>query len=168
MKYFAYGSNMFLSRIRERTPSAKLLTTGILFEHKLIFHKSSYDGSGKCDACQTDKYYDHIYGVVYEIPKSEKQELDLAEGLDIGYEEKKVSIFIESKKTIIEAITYYATEIDASLKPYHWYKNFVLAGAIENNLPDEYVDFIQKTPSLDDPDVKRAEINAAILSKSKN
>ena len=165
MRYFSYGSNMLLSRFRERTPSAKLLTTGILFEHKLMFHKSSYDGSGKCDAYQTDNDYDYLYGVIYEIPKSEKQELDIAEGLGVGYEEKNVSIYVESKKTIIEAITYYATEIESSLNPYRWYKEYVLHGAIENGMPDEYIDFIRKVPSVEDPDSKRVEVNQKILAK---
>lgn len=159
---------MLFSRLRERTPSAKLLTTGILFEHKLMFHKSSFDGSGKCDAYQTDKDYDHLYGVIYEVPKSEKQELDLAEGLGVGYEEKTVSVFVESKKTIIEAITYYATEIDDSLKPYHWYKNFVLQGAIDNGLPEEYIDTLRHIESNDDLDEKRTALNEKILLGSNN
>lgn len=166
VKYYAYGSNMLLSRLRERTPSAKLLTTGMLFEHQLMFHKSSYDGSGKCDAYKTDKDCDYLYGVIYEIPKSEKQELDIAEGLGIGYEEKTVSIYVESKKIIIEAVTYYATEIESSLKPYHWYKSFVLQGAIENALPEEYIDSIRKIESIDDLDIKRTALNEKILYNS--
>lgn len=168
MKYFAYGSNMLLSRLRERTPSAKLLSTGILFEHKLIFHKISYDGSGKCDAYQTNNDCDHLYGVIYEIPKHEKYNLDIAEGLGLGYEEKNVSIYVNSKKTIVDAITYYATEIHASLKPYCWYKNFVVQGAIENCLPEEYIDTLRNAESIKDSDIKRTIFNENIINGSIN
>lgn len=165
MKYFAYGSNMLLTRLRERVPSAKVMSIGILFEHRLQFHKVSHDGSGKCDAFQTDKDYDYIHGVIFDIPKKEKNELDMAEGLGVGYEEKMVDIFVESDKTIVTAFTYYATDIDDNLSPYHWYKDFVLQGAIENRLPEEYIDLIRKTSSLDDPDTKREALNKNILSK---
>jgi gamma-glutamylcyclotransferase len=50
MYYFAYGSNMSLSRLRERVPSAEAVGCFSLNGHDLRFHKLSKDGSGKCDA----------------------------------------------------------------------------------------------------------------------
>ena len=163
MKYFAYGSNLLLSRLRERTPSAKVIAKGMLFDHKLMFHKKSHDGSGKCDAFQIDNSSDSIYGVIYEIHESDKCELDIEEGLGFGYEEKEVSIYVDSPKTLVDAFTYYATDIETNLSPYHWYKDFVLHGAIENNLPEEYIEMIRKVSSIDDADVKRTQYNQNIL-----
>ena len=39
VKYFAYGSNMSLVRLRERVPSAERLGVFILAEYQLRFHK---------------------------------------------------------------------------------------------------------------------------------
>ncbi len=48
MKYFAYGSNMSLARLKGRVPSAKRLGMFCLRNHQLAFHKiSKKDGSAK-------------------------------------------------------------------------------------------------------------------------
>jgi hypothetical protein len=39
---------------------------------------------------------------------------------------------------LVTAVMYYATDKDASLRPYHWYKALVIAGAREHGLPVGY------------------------------
>jgi hypothetical protein len=53
MLYFAYGSNMSVSRLVARTPSAQPLGRCALRGHQLRFHKVGGDGSAKCDAFHT-------------------------------------------------------------------------------------------------------------------
>ena len=89
--------------------------------------------------------------MVFEILISDKHILDQYEGLGNGYEEKTVSIILPDGEAI-EAATYYATHIDASLKPYHWYKEHVLRGAREHALPSEHIAAIEAIPSIADPD----------------
>lgn len=165
MKYFAYGSNLLSGRINERVPSAVVHSKGHLRKYKLMFHKVSVDGSGKCDVFLTNDDNDVTYGIIFEIPEDEKVNLDKAEGLGYGYDEKIVSIFSEKDKIEIEAVTYFATNINSELEPYHWYKNFVLEGAVENNLPEHHVEFIRNIQSIDDLDKERARLNEAILTK---
>ena len=150
MKYYAYGSNMLLARLSKRVPSAKALSIGTLVGHKLMWHKVSSDGSGKCDAYQTNNENDILYGVIFKMDENDKPSLDRAEGLGYGYEQKMVSVHSENDGKEIEAITYYATNIKDGLQPYHWYKNFVLEGAIENALPEEYVEIIRNVESMND------------------
>ena len=57
---------------------------------------------------------------------------------------------------------YYATDIDPSLRPYHWYKRHVLIGARENNLPAEYIEHIEAIEAIDDPDKQRCSREIAI------
>ncbi len=64
MKYFAYGSNMSISRLRERVPSAVRLGIFFLEGHRLCFHKASEDGSAKCDAYQTNNPNDEVIGAL--------------------------------------------------------------------------------------------------------
>ena len=148
--YFAYGSNMSTPRIQRRVESVTVLSTGHLPEHVLRFHKRSVDGSAKCDIEHTQHPDDKVYGVIFEIHTSEKAVLDQYEGLGNGYEEKCVSTYLPDGR-VIAATTYYATHIDASLQPYHWYKEHVLRGAREHALPDEHIAAIEAIGSIADP-----------------
>ena len=139
MHYFAYGSNMSLSRLKKRVPSANPLGCHRLNKHDLRFHKTSKDGSGKCDAYFTSNPDDVVYGALFEIDPVEKTVLDKAEGLGHGYDQKEV-IVIADDGSLIKAVTYIASNIDDTLKPYSWYVNHVLVGAYETSLPAEYIE----------------------------
>jgi cation transport regulator ChaC len=163
MLYFSYGSNMSIERLRDRVPTATFVTIATLYKHDLRFHKKSKDGSGKCDAHETENNEHNVIGVVFEISESEKPELDRKEGLGYGYEEKLVELTTHSGE-IIKALTYYATIIDPALKPYHWYKHHVLTGAKENGLPEDYVNRIGNIGSISDPKLERHESEMAIYA----
>jgi hypothetical protein len=153
---------MSSKRLKARVPSAITIGTGVLQEHRLVFHKiSKKDGSGKCDVIKSEP--DDVIGVLFEIDRAEKSTLDKAEGLNNGYDEKAVKIKLESGATV-SAITYFATNIDASLKPYTWYLRHVLEGAGEAQLPGDYVKSIMETPAIEDTDKKREADELAIYS----
>ena len=154
MLYFSYGSNMSSRRLLERAPSAIFFSIATLKEHRLRFHKKSRDGSGKCDAEYTANPDDCVMGVVFMMSASDKKELDRKECLGFGYKEKTVTVMLENGDRI-EAATYCAVETDATLNPYNWYKEHVLRGAKENNLPHDYISIIEKVESLPDPDMGR-------------
>jgi len=161
MLYFSYGSNMSSKRISERVPSAKFVAVSTLFQHELKFHKIGKDGSAKCDARETNNPDHFVVGVVFDIHVSEKYLLDQKEGLGFGYEEKPVLLVSGTGKTI-EATTYYATDINSNLKPYHWYKEHVMRGANEHGLPDTYIQNIANIVSIDDPNLTREETELII------
>ncbi len=138
-------------RIKHRVESATAVSIARLHGHILRFHKKSIDGSAKCDIDQTSNPDDIVHGVVYELLASEKPALDRYEGLGKGYDEKLVSLILPDDKPLC-ATTYFATHIDASLSPYHWYKEHVIRGAREHALPDEHIAFIESIPSVPDPD----------------
>ena len=123
--------------------------------HELRFHKVSHkDGSAKCDVNETGVSEHIVYGVVFHISEHEKPELDRKEGLGYGYEEKDVLIKLKNGSDI-EAFTYYATNIDPALKPFDWYKEHVLRGAWENELPQDYIRIIDTIDFDKDPDKER-------------
>lgn len=161
MLYFAYGSNLSTARIKQRLPSAELVTMGFLTAHLLCFHKVGMDGSGKCDAFHTGNERDCVLGAVYRIDAECKIILDKVEGLGRGYNEKNVTVFNERGQKI-EALTYYATNINHHVKPYHWYKGHVLIGAREHDFPDEYIQMFISVDSIDDSDKEREERELAI------
>jgi len=162
--YFSYGSNMSVRRLRRRVPSAQAKGPAVLTGHQLRFHKKSRDGSAKLDTFATDRPQDRVIGVLFEIDKTEKKLLDAEEGVGRGYEEKTVTVENAQGKTV-RAFTYYATDIDASLKPYHWYKEHALRGARENGLPEDYVQMIESAESVDDQNPSRREDELSIYER---
>ncbi len=65
-----------------------------------------------------------------------------------------------------KVLTYLATpdHIDDSLKPYGWYKDFVIAGATEHGLPPEYIsEYIQSVEAIKDPNSTRDKRERSVL-----
>jgi hypothetical protein len=168
--YFSYGSNMSARRLLARAPSAIFVSIATLQEHRLRFHKKSKDGSGKCDAEHTADQDDCVLGCVFAMSAADKEELDRKECQGFGYIEKTVTVTLKNGKRL-KASTYCApqggikknaVETDTDLIPYSWYKEHVLRGALENNLPHGYISIIEKVESLSDPDMDRHEQELSI------
>jgi len=155
--YFAYGSNMSETWLKWRAPSARAVGVGSMARHTLLWHKRSYDGSGKADCIYTGNQEQEVFGVVFEIDDEEKCWLDSAEGLGKGYEEKKAYIANTAGETW-EAYVYVASKshIEDLLSPYPWYKRFVVEGAKAHNLPSWYIANLEAVVATEDSDVKRA------------
>ena len=49
-----------------------------------------------------------------------------------------------------------ARYFDAALVPFDWYRDLVVAGAIEHGLPASYIDELMRAPVVSDPDAARA------------
>jgi hypothetical protein len=139
----------------DRVPSAKRVGLATLPAHRLVFHKKSSDGSAKCDAYCTGSESDLMVGVLFDVSQSEKGNLDRAEGLGYGYEEKEIMVTTDSG--LQKAVAYFATDIDSNMKPYDWYKNHVLVGARENDLPKDYIKMIEAVESIADQNKEREE-----------
>ncbi|SMD15116.1 gamma-glutamylcyclotransferase family protein [Rhizobium sp. RU36D] len=162
--YFAYGSNMSTARLRERMPRCEPIGIATLPGHTLRFHKRSIDGSGKCNAFKSG-YEDSVLGVLFSFDPAERNKLDKAEGVGSGYVHATVTV-INEKGDRRKVLTYLATTdyIDDTLKPYDWYKDFVVAGAKEHNLPADYVGkYIESVEAVADPNEARGNKQRAIL-----
>jgi gamma-glutamylcyclotransferase len=161
---FAYGSNMLSRRIRERVPSARCIGIAVLRGHELRWHKAGQDGSAKCDVITSSGPDAIVHGAIYEIAAAEKILLDKAEGLGAGYNEKQVQV--ESNWGTVTTWVYHATNIDASLVPFAWYKALVVAGAREHELPSDYVAKIEAVPARSDLNLVRAARNLSLAGVS--
>ncbi len=160
-KYFAYGSNMPLARLKQRVPSASVVGVFCIKGYDLRFHMASNDGSAKCDAYHTKKIEHCVWGVVFEMLTSQRPALDKAESLNVGYSAKLVEV-INEKGEKVDALIYCAIPIDDTSKPYSWYVNHVLMGAFENKLPETYIDKIKKVEYIEDKNQQRALLEFAI------
>jgi len=133
-----------------------------LMGHFFRFEKRSTDGSAKGDAFETGNPQDIVWGVIFDIDDKEKPALDEAEGLGEGYSEKATTV-VDGAGTEYPVSLYVAEPgYITALRPYSWYKRFVVDGARQHQLPVEYVDKIVAMPDGEDPDRDRDRRKRAI------
>lgn len=133
-------------------PNAEKIGIYTLSKHDLRFHKlSKKDRSGKCDAFFTENETDFVIGVLFEIDENKLKNLDDVEGVGYGYARGKATVVNTAGDSVV-AITYYAEKkyIDKKLRPFTWYKQHVLCGAVAAGLPDYYVAKITAVEAVDD------------------
>jgi hypothetical protein len=140
-------------RIPAQRASADPVRVARLLNHSLRFHKRSGDRSGKCDAFFTGEPEDVVWGVVFDIDPAEKPRLDEHEGLGHGYADKLITVIgLDGDVHPVFTYTAEASHIDPTLRPYSWYKRFVVEGARQHTLPPDYIARIEATPATEDPD----------------
>lgn len=163
MQYLAYGSNMCVSRLRGRVPSAAYVGVAALRGYSFRFHKRSNDGSGKADAFETGNLSDIVWGVIFDIEEKERVLLDRAEGLGAGYVEKTLTV-VDKDGEEHQVFTYVAEamSINETLRPYSWYKRLVVEGSRQHGLPDAYVNAIAAMPEATDQNRTRDQRNRSI------
>ena len=160
MKYFAYGSNMLTRRLTDPSRAPSAFACGVAGAPGFVvrFHKMGADGSGKCTLVATGKVAAVAYGVLYELSDSDGAKLNRVEGVHTGgYTRCSVQLRLLDGRTT-SAMTYVATDryVDAACVPFDWYRDLVVAGAMEHGLPDLYINELTLIPVAPDPDVARA------------
>jgi len=158
--YLAYGSNLHPRRLQQRVPSARLTGTLGLMGWQLHFHKRGQDASAKCNIIQTGRTADVVYGAIYVMLASEKQQLDRIESLNAGYHLAQIEI-----ADVGPAFFYVAEEayINNELLPFDWYKELVMAGARFHAFPQAYLAQIASVKVARDVNIARHQANIAIL-----
>jgi len=155
---------MSKKRLLSRIPAVRT-GVAVLQGYRLCFTKpGEFDGSAKCDIFRTGNPEDAVYGVVYIVLEEHMHILDAFEGLGYGYSNECVTVVMNGES--IRATTYMALNRDNTLKPYSWYKRHVLAGALENGLPEEYINTIEAVESKEDPDDSRHARELSIYADS--
>ena len=159
MRYAAYGSNLHPLRLLDRLPSARLLGTGHLQDWSLRFHKRSTDASGKCSIFAGNE---GVHFAIFDISEDDKLALDRIEGVGSGYAATTLNI-----PSFGDCATYVAEPayVDETLRPYDWYRDFVLEGANYHGFPDEYVARIASVSAVRDPDADRSASQLALLER---
>ncbi|MBS0418675.1 MAG: gamma-glutamylcyclotransferase [Proteobacteria bacterium] len=159
--YLAYGSNLHPLRLMQRVPSAKSVDVIELAGKRVNFHKRSVDRSGKCNLIDENSV--SSYGVLYEFAANERPALDAAEGLGSGYREALLQFTCRGELYTPYVYVAESAFIDPSLKPYHWYRQLVIAGAQYHGFPSAYLSALEKVEAIPDPDSERATRNAELL-----
>jgi hypothetical protein len=163
MHYFAYGSNMSTRRLQARLPHSEPLGYAWLRGYEVVFHKRGYgDASGKCGLLTADNNA-LAHGVEFAIRDEDQALLDTIEGVGHGYRCHEV-VVEHGSLGVLTCLTYLATVLDESLRPFHWYRQHVITGAREHGLPADYQRRLKALPVIDDPDVVRHQRELAIYA----
>lgn len=157
---------MLEARLKARIPSARFETTATLSGYQLAFHKRSLDGSGKCNIVYTGQDKNIVLGVVYEIAPDDRIILDQIEGLGKGYDHIELQVNVPSGSISTFAYIADAQYIDDSLKPYTWYKAFVVNGAKSHGFPENYIRQLENVSTMKDPDASRLAENEQFLNRN--
>ncbi len=165
-RVFCYGSNMLTQRLIKRLGSVKLIGTAKLNGYSFSYNKKSKDGSTKANIIKTDN--DLVFGVVFEITTPQKYELDKFEGN--GYKDKEVLVeYLDGSKENV--LCYIATDNEylstEGTPSYDWYKEFIMQGAKEHSLPEDYISFLDSFKSIKDPNILRQKRCVEVAKQAK-
>lgn len=160
VRLFAYGSNMCAGKLALAAKGATFVDIAILPRHDLRFHKRSDDGSGKADAYLTDDPAHVVWGIIVDVPASSWDSLVRSEG---GYREVDIEVAAPAAgKVACKTFIAKPERIQPGLKPYRWYKRYIVEGARAHNLPTEYVTRLDAFEPSEDPDPSREAKHAAV------
>ena len=141
--YFAYGSNMLTARLRALTMSvggaardrnAGRARAGVSEGIRRWLRQVRHPGweAGGCRSRRRLSDCVRVSGNSSTKPRGSARDTT------------SLKWKIATSQGTIPCVTYVATRINDGLRPYDWYRNLVLAGALEHGLPDAYVDQIAR------------------------
>lgn len=162
-KYLAYGSNLHPLRLRERKIAVELVEAVALPGWRLEFHKIGKDGSAKCSISPSCAPHAVVWCALYLIQQDSIVRLDRIEGYGSGYD--KTCLELDGHGT---AYAYVASPgaISQTLRPFSWYRELVVAGALYHSFPEPYIRRIRETDAAEDPDRSRAAKHTGILRQA--
>ncbi|CAH1636414.1 unnamed protein product [Spodoptera littoralis] len=154
--YFAYGSNLLKRRIRINNPKAEFVGVGRLDNFRLDFvhHYNLWGGSV---ATIVPNLKEHVWGAVWKMQCEEMPSLDKQEGVDLQqYVPKQVYIKYRDGKQA-KCRTYQHTSfppdvcslssLPAHRRPSITYKQCIIHGAYECNIPKDYIRKLERIPT---------------------
>jgi cation transport regulator ChaC len=144
--YFAYGSNMSLEQMKKRCGNLwKKVGIGYVEGYELVFDGDS-DGWRGPTADMVENPNEKVWGVLFEFPSFDDLTncLDKYEGYPYSYTRKEFEVFLPEMGKNIKAIAYVRPEPKERGKPPRSYIETILKGAIENGLPNEWIEHLRK------------------------
>jgi hypothetical protein len=130
--YFAYGSNMLLTRLRTRVTYVHDNLSGQLRNYRFRYNKQAQDGSSKANVVAAPDQV--VHGVCFEIDDEDFKKLV---EIERGYIPVEVPIYTTSRGLIISKT--FRSEKLSNAMPKSDYVTTVVAGAREHDIPEEYI-----------------------------
>lgn len=133
--YIAYGSNLNLKQMKMRCPDAKLIGTGMMNNHKLLFRSNNRQNAvATVEPCLGEK----VPVGIFEISPRDEINLDIYEGFPTLYTKKYMDI--KSKKVNDSALIYVMNDGFDYGVPSSRYLNIIRQGYKDCHLDERYLD----------------------------
>jgi gamma-glutamylcyclotransferase (GGCT)/AIG2-like uncharacterized protein YtfP len=143
--YFAYGSNMTAARMASRVPSARALGAAEVQGFRFALDKRGRDGSAKANLVREPGA--RVWGVVYEIEARAWPDLDACEP---GYARIRTSAQLRAGESC--EVHVYVSELRIQgARAWQWYKELIVAGAREHDLPEAWTAALSRLPARPGP-----------------
>ena len=143
--YFAYGSNMNLAQMKQRCSGSKVLGIACLPGYKVGFYGYSAIWDGAQETVVSDPQSE-VWGVLYEMQVFDWEALD-------GYQDARFDgagqyfhypvEVIDREQGLIKAMIYKKNILNEAKSPSAEYLDFIVQGAKEQGLPEEYIAHLQ-------------------------
>lgn len=138
MYYFAYGSNLSSNCIRDYTPSAAFVMKADLPNYKVEFrHYSKNLGGGISSIVDTPGAL--VKGVIYDVPESELEELDILESVPEGVYRRDTYVVMGEDGHWHHADLYRVSIPTGPHTPSTSYVDSMIDGAREHGLDAGYI-----------------------------
>ncbi|CAL1533273.1 unnamed protein product [Lymnaea stagnalis] len=144
--YFSYGSNLMKERIHINNPTAVLFGVGKLNGWRLTYdvprdHEPSlWHGASATIRPSCNEY---VYGVVWKIKSEHMAFLDSQETF---YQPIQVTIEMEDGRTVGCRSYEMHQNTTGNHLPSPHYKEVIVRGAKQNNLPEDYIRYLESFP----------------------
>ena len=139
MYYFAYGSNMNHKQMQARCPDSRFLKPAYLNNAGFRYDGKSGKWDDKAVANIVSSDGEKVWGGLFEVREDDLTEFDSprCEGYPKSYGKKIVQVFDVEGNAYNTWVYFRIGEIKG--KPSDKYRNVVLGGAKNCNLPEDYI-----------------------------
>ena len=169
--YFGYGSNLLQERIKLSNKSAEFVGTGVVTDYKLGFYRYSDRWKGATATIDNIKG-EQVIGCVWTMLESDLENIDAQEGVPQNvYRPIYLDIKMLNPSSINDSQTlncrsYQIVDTSSPGEPSDAYKNVIISGAEQNNLPSDYIQKLKNIKSNGITEVKILEFIKDSSTKS--
>ncbi|MFA5345763.1 MAG: gamma-glutamylcyclotransferase family protein [Candidatus Omnitrophota bacterium] len=135
--YFAYGSNMKHTQMRERCPDSRFIKAVCLNNAEFVYDGQSKTWGNKAVANIVAADGQTVWGGLFEVTNGDLDELDRHEGFPKSYGKKIVKVH-DAEGKVHDAWVYFRIG-EAKGDPSEEYRKAVLKGANDCMLPKDYI-----------------------------
>lgn len=142
--YFAFGSNLSISQMRERCPGCEPVGPALLRGRELGFAylSQNFPPGGAADVVESDE--GKVWGALYRLTASDLESLDRFEHVgNGGY--RRIEVEVEAAHGIATALCYEVVDrLDREIPPIPEYRRLMLDGSVEHGLPDHWIGHLEE------------------------
>jgi hypothetical protein len=146
MWYFAYGANMLTDvLVRRRGIIPRSSEKARIEDYRLVFQQPGLRIIEPCFANIQPTLVDCVYGVLHDLAEDAIAHIDRFEGA--SYERFMVKVN-GANSGWVQAWAYRSRYPVEGRRPSQRYRDLLIAGALEFNLPREYITYLKQVPCV--------------------